>query len=126
FKDARKEEIEAVSEFQEEREDIEKEHQKRMLEIEQTGRESIFEAAGRLDAAGVRAAIKARDKQRAEADERLSESREQNQERLADVRENLDEERREILDNFNERRNDLIMAAQAERQVIQQRYQEQL
>ena len=126
FTDARKEELDAVVDYQEEREEIEADHQKRMLEIEQSGRDDIASAAGRLDAAGVRAAQKARAKQLDEAKDSLVEAREQNNERLADVRENLAEERREILDNYNERRNDLIVASNAERQVIQRRYQDQI
>jgi hypothetical protein len=97
-----------------------------MLAIEQRGREDIFEAAGRLDAAGVKRARDARNRALAEQDERAEEENERNEERLQDVRENLSDERREILDNYNERRGDLIAAFNAERQVIQQQYQAEL
>lgn len=123
---ARREEIEAVQAFQEEEAEILEAHQERLLQIERRGREDIIDAAGRLDAAGVFAARRAREQQAEEAEARFDDQREQNAERLEDTRENLSEERQEILANYQQRRSDLIAAFNAEQQTIRQRYQNQI
>lgn len=126
FTEARQEEIEAVQEYQKERAEVVEDFQKRLLQIERTGREEIAGAAGRLDAAGVKAAIRAREKATEEAQERFSEENERNNERLQETRQQLAQERQEILNNYAQRRADIIAQGNQERALIQRRFQDAL